>query len=177
MKRKAILLLGIITITCCTPCVGMAATACATLPISLVRFLGRGGWGAPGSYVGALQDLSHNGSPEAVVLLTGSAWCGSGGCTLLVLQLRSHMWHLISKTSIVRPPIRVLPERKHGWSSLSVAVAGGGVRPGYTAVLPFSGSAYPSNPTVPPALHGHNNTGTVIVKAYHCTPSGAGGGA
>ena len=169
MKRKATLLLGIIAITCCAPRIGVAKTTCASLPASLVRFLSSGGWGAPRSYVGALQDLSLSGLPEAVVLLTGSTWCGTGGCTLLVLQRYSNRWHLISKTLAVHPPIRVLPERKHGWSSLSVTAAGGGVYPAYTAVLSFNGTAYPISPSKSPAqLHHNKNAGIVVIPSYHC---------
>jgi len=170
MKRIAILLFGLVASTCCAPCIEAFAATCTALPSSLVQFLANGGWGAPGSYVGALQDLSHNGLPEAVVLLTGSTWCGTGGCTLLVLQRRGHLWHLVSKTLTVHPPIRVLPERKHGWSSLGVSVAGGGVYPRYAAILPFSGTAYPSSPNARSAHHGHHsNAGVVIIPPYHCS--------
>ena len=169
MKRKAILLFRLAASACCVPHIAAAKTTCTALPSSLVKFLSSGGWGAPGSYVGVLQDLSHNGLPEAVVLLTGSKWCGTGGCTLLVLQRYSKRWHLISKTLTVHPPVRVLPERKHGWSSLSVIVAGGGVYPSYTAVLPFSGTRYPFSPSMPLVAHRNSHSaGTVIISSYHC---------
>ena len=45
----------------------------------------------------------------------------------------------------------VFPEVKNGWHTLGVAVAGGGILPGYQAELPFDGHAYPENPSVPPA--------------------------
>ena len=169
MKRKTILLFGLIASACSMPCIGAPAATCGVLPSLLVQFLSSGGWGTPGSYVGALQNLSHNGLSEAVVLLTGSTWCGTGGCTLLVLQKYGNRWHLISKTLTVRPPIRVLPERKHGWSSLSVVLAGGGVYPSYTAVLPFSGTRYPFSPSTPPVHHRNSHgVGTVIIPSYHC---------
>ena len=37
-------------------------------------------------FVAAFVDLNGDGRPEAVVRLTSSHWCGSGGCTTLVLE-------------------------------------------------------------------------------------------
>ncbi len=38
-----------------------------------------------------------------------------------------------------------------GWRDLTVLVSGGGIVPGYRAILPFDGREYPSNPTMAPA--------------------------
>ncbi|MGF2636754.1 hypothetical protein ACQUFW_10370 [Acinetobacter johnsonii] len=37
-------------------------------------------------YQTSLYDLNQDGIDDAVVLLSGMEWCGSGGCTLLVFQ-------------------------------------------------------------------------------------------
>jgi hypothetical protein len=173
MKCSALFSLAITAIACCVPAHSIAATPCATLPQALAETLESHGWGSPGSYVAALHDLNGDGSPEAVILLTGRDWCGSGGCTLLVLRQRGPRWQLVSKTSIVRPPIRVLPGHQHGWPMLSVYVAGGGIIPGYTSILPFGKSGYPVNPTVSPAFHAHGApTGYLLIGSYRCSSQG-----
>jgi hypothetical protein len=45
----------------------------------------------------------------------------------------------------------VLKSSTNGWRDLAVRVRGGGVLPGYLALLPFDGATYAGNPTVPPA--------------------------
>lgn len=94
----------------------------------------------------ALADLDGDGREEALVYLHGSDWCGSGGCTLLVLQERQGEWHRISQVPVTRLPVRVLERRRHAWRSLQVRVGGGG-SPAHDAVLDFDGHRYPANPT------------------------------
>jgi len=101
------------------------ASGCQTAPASLRQFLSQGGWGAPDSYVASLHDLNGDGTQEAVVLLTGTDWCGSGGCTLLVAQHRGATWQLISKITLVHPPVVALDRKRSGWQSLSVTVRWG----------------------------------------------------
>lgn len=101
-------------------------------------------------YAVAWKDLNGDGRPEAIVYLTGAEWCGSGGCTLLVLEQSGDGFTVRGRTTITRAPIAVLPSTSHGWRDLVVQVSGGGARPGQ-AVLPFRGDRYASNPTLPPA--------------------------
>jgi hypothetical protein len=116
----------------------------------LQQFLGQGGWGAPGSYVASLHDLNGDGIEEAVVLLTDTGWCGSGGCTLLVAKHSGAAWWLISKITLVHPPVVALDRKRSGWQSLSVTVGGGGVVT-HPVTLDFRHGRYPSNPTTLPA--------------------------
>jgi hypothetical protein len=45
-------------------------------------------------------------------------------------------------------------------------VAGGGIRPGYEAILSFVGKTYPSNPSVEPARKSNGEEqGTILVPA------------
>jgi hypothetical protein len=88
---------------------------------------------------------------EVIVYLTGDGWCGTGGCTILVLSPTSSDYKLISKITIARPPVRVLSTTSNAWHDISVLVQGGGIQPGHYAKLPFNGKTYPSNPSVPPA--------------------------
>src|ERR1700726_1621183 len=59
-------------------------------------------------YVVIFRDLNGDGRPEAIVFLTGRRWCGSGGCTALVLRERDADWSIVTKITVVHPPIRVL---------------------------------------------------------------------
>ena len=102
-------------------------------------------------YILAFYDLNNDGKNEDIVYLTSRKWCGSGGCNTLILEQNDDSWEIISRTTLTRPPIRVLKSISKGWHSLSVWVQGGGIQPGYEAELIFDGKTYPMNPTIPPA--------------------------
>jgi hypothetical protein len=102
-------------------------------------------------YSFALVDLKGDGTKEVIVYVSGRAWCGSGGCTILVLAPEGTSYRVVTRTTITRLPIRVLNTKSNGWHDISVVVAGGGIQVGYEAILPFDGKTYPSNPSVPPA--------------------------
>jgi hypothetical protein len=102
-------------------------------------------------FVAALADLNGDRIPEAIVYLTSNNWCGSGGCTTLILVRDADSWRLLTKIPITRPPLRVLTRRSNGWRNLGVWVQGGGIQPGYEAELLFDGKTYPTNPSMPPA--------------------------
>lgn len=114
-------------------------------------------------YQSALIDLNSDGNREAVVLMEGSDWCGSGGCTLLVLSRSRGDWRLVSQMTVANTPIRVVQRSKNGWSSLGVMVRGGGISPSYESILDFDGKRYPSNPSMVPRSSGKPLGGTVII--------------
>lgn len=97
-------------------------------------------------------NLDAKGPNQVIVYLMGGGWCGSGGCTTLILSRYNSSYRVITKVSVTRPPIRILESRSHGWLDIAVWVQGGGVIPGYECQLRFDGKSYPSNPTVPPAI-------------------------
>ena len=102
-------------------------------------------------YVSAWADLNGDGRPEAFVYLISGAYCGSGGCNLMIFTPAGRSWRAVADMSVTNPPIRVLDSRTRGWNDISVLVAGGGSR-GYTALLAFNGTSYPDNPSVARAL-------------------------
>jgi len=121
-------------------------------------------------YSVALSDLNGDHRPEALIYAMATAeggdqtdLCGSGGCMLYVLSLTPTGYRLVTKITITRPPIRVLPTTSHGWSDLSVLVAGGGIIPGYEARLRFDGHGYPANPTIPPARVFEGGAGKTVI--------------
>lgn len=102
-------------------------------------------------YAAAFVDLKDDGTQEAIVYLIGPGWCGSGGCSSLILAPNGATFKVITRTTVTQLPIRVLPEKTNGWHDLGVGVGGGGIRAGYEARLRFNSKKYPSNPTVPPS--------------------------
>jgi hypothetical protein len=117
-------------------------------------------------YLVAWVDLNDDGKQEAIVYVSGRSWCGSGGCITLVLAPQRTSYRLVTKITITRLPIRVMPEKSHGWHDISVTVQGGGILKAYEARLRFNGTTYASNPTVAPAQPVRGMTsGQVILSA------------
>ena len=102
-------------------------------------------------YVSPFVSLKDDGTQQVIVYLTSDGWCGSGGCTTLILGPEGLSYRVIAKITITRPPIRVLPTKSNGWHDIAVQVDGGGVVHAYEAELSFDGKTYPSNPSMPPA--------------------------
>lgn len=119
----------------------------ASLRVSLQNYvLNR--WGRPEgdtNYKVKLVDLNGDGRSEAVVLVSGRYWCGTGGCPLWVLTPRNRSWRMVTQAPIVKAPVRLLPSRSRGWSDLSAMLYAGGARPLYEARLSINGRL---NPTV-----------------------------
>jgi hypothetical protein len=88
---------------------------------------------------------------QVIVYITDQRWCGSGGCTTLILAHDGASYRVITKVTITQLPIRILATRTHGWRDIGVQVQGGGILIGYEAVLPYNGTSYPANPSTPPA--------------------------
>ena len=101
------------------------------------------------AYGYSLTDLNDDSVPDAVVLLKDLKYCGSGGCTMVVLLGMPSGFQYVSRTTIMREPIAVLAETCHGWHTLAVLVSGGGAIPGQ-ALLRFDGTEYPLNPSMQP---------------------------
>lgn len=87
------------------------------------------------------HDLNADGQPEIVVGLTGSYFCGSGGCTWLLLTPTGA---LLTNFSVSRYPVVVSDTRTKGWNDLLVES-----RSAYHR-LQFNGKTYPANPSVQP---------------------------
>lgn len=83
-------------------------------------------------------DLNEDGNLEILVGLTGPYFCGSGGCTVLLL---SHYGDVITRFSVVDYPAYVDSETTNGWRNL-ILYSGGENR-----VAQFDGQTYPSNPS------------------------------
>lgn len=87
---------------------------------------------------------------QVFVYLTGPGWCGSGGCTALLLAPAGGSFRVIDRFTLARLPIYVLPSTSHGWHDLTMPVGGGGAVKGHGALLRFNGQEYPTNPSTAP---------------------------
>ena len=93
----------------------------------------------------AQADLNGDGQADAVALLQGGDWCGTGGCTMLVFRGDGAGFTLVSSSSVTREPVRLTAEVANGWKTLVVDTKGIG-----DVLMPFDGKAYPSNPSLQP---------------------------
>jgi uncharacterized protein len=87
-------------------------------------------------------DLDGDGRQEAIVLMKGSSWCGSGGCTLAVLKEDAGSWKVVSTIPTCRSPVIVLDEKTNGWRDLAVVTYGGGDSNVKMTVLKFQRKTY-----------------------------------
>lgn len=110
-------------------------------------------------------NLSSRGetSGETLVYVSGERWCGSGGCTLLILESKESSFKVLGRIPIVQLPVRLLPSTNRGLPDIGVRVQGGGLQAGYEAVLSFNGTEYPRNPSLPPARRLAENEGKVMI--------------
>ncbi|MCU0568878.1 MAG: hypothetical protein MUF49_20055 [Oculatellaceae cyanobacterium Prado106] len=117
-------------------------------------------------------DLNGDGNSEALVYLNGSYTCGSGGCTLLVLEPQGQNFQIVSSMTLVNSPVIVSSERTDGWNDLIIKVEGGGAQPHYARLqYGTSGtSGYPGNPSTAPEVNSTINGTAVITDEI--TPSG-----
>jgi hypothetical protein len=86
-------------------------------------------------------DLNDDGKEEIFIRLKSSYFCGSGGCTFLLLNKYGEM---ITKFTVTRAPIFAEPTKVNGWSLLLVKDAG------VFKELRFKEGTYPSNPSLLP---------------------------
>ena len=108
----------------------------------------------------ALVDLDGDGKDDVVVLLQGYNWCGSGGCTLLVFRGVKDKFIFVSGSTVTYEPIRVSPEKTHGWKTLIVYSKGKG-----DVLMRFDGKRYPLNPSIQPkATSAQLEAAQVVIK-------------
>ena len=91
-------------------------------------------------YAIARADLNADGQEDVVALMNGkSGYCGSGGCTLFVLQGTLKGFASLGAIKVVNPPIYLRSTSHHGMRDLLARVRGGGF-----AALEFDGRGYPA---------------------------------
>lgn len=84
-------------------------------------------------------DLNGDGKEETLVSLSANYFCGSGGCTFLLL---SDDLQLINEFTVTSAPIYIMEETENDWRVLSVRSEGN------WKLLTYTDGSYPSNPSV-----------------------------
>lgn len=72
------------------------------------------------NYTYAKVDLNGDASPEVIVHLMGSYFCGTGGCSTLIFQQLRGQYQLIGRIPTSHPPIIVSGNTSNGWNDLIV---------------------------------------------------------
>jgi len=88
-------------------------------------------------------DLNEDGKKEILVGLTGGYFCGTGGCTQLLLDDQGNV---ITQFSVSGNPVVIDTNKTNGWKDLFI-YSGSKYR-----IVKFNGKTYPSNPSTLPEL-------------------------
>ncbi|WP_222536773.1 hypothetical protein [Pedobacter polysacchareus] len=99
------------------------------------------------------HNLNKDPEKEIFVGLTGSNFCGSGGCTVLLLSAKGA---LITRFTVTGSPILVADTKTKGWNDLILH------SDGKDHLIKFDGKTYPSNPSIQPVYT--SNTSQTLVK-------------
>lgn len=84
-------------------------------------------------------DLNNDGQQELFINFITSYFCGSGGCTLLLLD---HDWKTITRFTVTSTPIMIEPNKEQKWAVLMVKDNG------VWKDLLYKNGKYPSNPSL-----------------------------
>ncbi len=77
-------------------------------------------------------DLNGDGREELLVYLMGSFFCGSGGCSMLILREAPEGGYLlVNDYSITQLPVIVSPGKSNGWNDIWRMESGGGAEASY----------------------------------------------
>ncbi|MBK0370563.1 hypothetical protein [Flavobacterium agrisoli] len=88
-------------------------------------------------------DLNGDAIPETFIRFSSPYFCGSGGCTFLLLDADMK---LINSFSVSDGPFYITKEIQNGWPVLNIT-SGNALR-----IVVFNGKKYPSNPSVLPKV-------------------------
>ncbi|HSN47576.1 MAG TPA: hypothetical protein VLR29_02335 [Flavobacterium sp.] len=84
-------------------------------------------------------DLNNDGRQELFINFITSYFCGTGGCTLLLLD---HDWKTITRFTVTSTPLMIEPNKQQKWSVLMVKDNG------VWKELVNENGKYPSNPSL-----------------------------
>jgi hypothetical protein len=100
-----------------------------------------GGATGPARYVYSRIDLNNDWHDEVFVYMLGSAFCGTGGCNLLLFTRAETGYALVNDFPISRTPVIASPRKTGGWSDVFRLESGGGAPASYVRYA-FDGTRY-----------------------------------
>ncbi|MBM3163127.1 MAG: META domain-containing protein [Chlorobi bacterium] len=102
-------------------------------------------------YASERVDLNGDGREEVLVYLMGPFFCGTGGCTLLVLgEAPEGGYAVVSDFPITQLPVIVSDGKSNGWNDIWRKEAGGGAKAAYVRHA-FDGRRYVKKERIPAA--------------------------
>lgn len=104
------------------------------------------------------HNINEEPKKEIFVGLTGSYFCGSGGCTVLLLNPEGE---LITKFTVTEYPILIADTFTMGWKDLILHSQG------KDHLIKFNGKTYPSNPSIQP----NYTSSTIPIKGLESSDS------
>lgn len=105
-------------------------------------------------------DLNDDTRRDALVLFKTpyGYWCGTHGCTMLVMEAHNDHFTLVNSIQPVRPPIYASDFSSNGWKDILIRVSGRWSE-AKTVSAKFNGSEYPLNPDAIEPAAGENVIG------------------
>ena len=104
-------------------------------------------------YTTEYTDLNGDNIEDALTLLSGVRFCGSGGCTMLVHKgIGNKKFKLLSVTSLVKIPITINESKTRGWRDITVQHANR-ILFSKKIALKFNGKGYPKNAATEPKIN------------------------
>ena len=128
----------------------------AAKPLLVTAIAGQTG-NTNNKYLDKMVDLNGDGVLDAVVVLQGMDWCGSGGCTMMVFEGGKDAMTFKSKSTVTDTPIRVAMTKTNGWNDLIVS------SDGKDRKLAFDGKNYPANPSLVSPAQGDQVTAAKVL--------------
>ena len=121
----------------------------------------------PSEYRPQLIDLNGDGIKEALVLMLGRDWGGTGGQTLFIFRGVEKGFQFNGRMTCVRFPtegsVCVMKSKSNGWRDLAVRLRGRGADQKY-AHMKFGGTRYPLNPTTEQELGGWPGSDYILIS-------------
>ncbi|MCL9773652.1 hypothetical protein [Vibrio methylphosphonaticus] len=97
-------------------------------------------------YKAGAIDLNLDGRDEIMVLMQGSYFCGSGGCTAYLFNDEGEQ---LNRMTVVREPVLVSERRSNGWKDFYVWSEES------LRTMSYDGVSYPKNPSLAPKYERH----------------------
>jgi hypothetical protein len=122
---------------------------------------------APTEYRAELVDLNADGIKEALVLMLGRYWGGTGGQTMFIFRGTEERFKFVGRMTCVRFPMEgsvcVMKSKSNGWRDLAVRLRGRGASQKY-AHMKFGATRYPLNPTTEQELEGWPGSDYILIS-------------
>jgi heat shock protein HslJ len=112
-----------------TPDPAIEAAVLAAKPGYTSKVATAGGANEQVRYIHGRADLNADGQEEVFVFVTGSIFCGTRGCSLMLFSEEQGRYTLVKEFPDSIPPVIVSPKRTRGWNDLIRIESGGGSAP------------------------------------------------